>query len=471
MAGYTVTTFFTMSSLILSFLDTVIDTVILMVRGLLHSIPLALCLSTCYCTWRYGIVSVHDGVVFWTLTIWEDLAVILCYWAAWWYIVFFVTIDVRWLKAGLGFGISSRDTFSSHSCATRTMSGSFTREKVNLIDELLSVQQYARSQLFPNGVIPRDPYNAGDTHAQWTAFSLERNFRDPNRHSSYYYFWYLNFFQNRVNTVLDALHALTGQAPTTQRFKTLTHLFIFIGNRPDNGMNSAPRYRYLCTLSGEEITRIDSLLDEIALAIATRYRDTPPPESSAYSKLYHNGDNLRATVYDCIQILPPALHWPAFTRSGAYESCLKSWLLGLSTLSFYHFFVLDESRRTGHPMPFYEPVWKKGMGAKENPAVPAARLEPNLAHDASLELFVTMNPLHMWREVMRKVGAEGLLRDVDIEGQDTESGEAGERVAWSVPLERNLHPEWDVPGRRDPRRQSFTPPVRLSRWAGSVLHL
>lgn len=92
MAGYTVTTFFTMSSLILSFLDTVIDTVILMVRGLLHSIPLALCLSTCYCTWRYGIVSVHDGVVFWTLTIWEDLAVILCYWAAWWYIVFFVTI-------------------------------------------------------------------------------------------------------------------------------------------------------------------------------------------------------------------------------------------------------------------------------------------------------------------------------------------------------------------------------------------
>lgn len=82
-----------------------------------------------------------------------------------------------------------------------------------------------------------------------------------------------------------------------------------------------------------------------------------------------------------------------------------------------------------------------------------------------------MNPLHMWREVMRKVGAEGLLRDVDIEGQDTESGEAGERVAWSVPLERNLHPEWDVPGRRDPRRQSFTPPVRLSRWAGSVLHL
>lgn len=692
MTGYTLTAFQTMSALIPIFLDSVLDAVIWMVCCLIHSIPMTLPLGSCYYTWRYGILSAFDTVVFWTLIVWEDLAVTICYWAVWWYIVFSVSLlglrffvdrqpiitalatrlnseydwhlfpylvaisyPVLWdrplsligrklveswtwiswpwiwyFSKGFGFFLfmiyvfyvwkfHSREGQPYRRAFVTAVSNGLVNEifafLVVLINIFLEIhpsidrlvtrwraritrwqhyfngrvpgpfqalpteiklqiaalamdlndetdvlpnllfnilpalhhrepylrwyalepfrsmleyfhaqlqgqvfapsintmipirfrtlhtlirREYALSQLFPNGVIPQDPYNAGDTHAQWTAFSLETNLRDPNRYSSYYYFWYLNFSQNRAYTLLDAIHALTGQAPTTQRFRTLIYLFIFLGSKPNNGLNNAQRYDYLSTLTRQQITDINSLLDEIALAIATRYRDTPPPENSAYSKIYHNGDNLSFGIHDCIQMLPPSLPWRTFTRTGAYESCLKSWLLTLSSLSFYHFFVLDEPRRDGNPLPFWDPVWKKEWASRRTQLFVAviadpldagndevecwASWNPNLAADRSMELFATVNPLYMWKEVMRKVeqrerervgqaGDDERWEGMVIAGRDNESGVQGERVAWSVPMRRNLHPEWDIAGWRERGREPYATPVRLARWAGSVVDL
>lgn len=122
------------------------------------------------------------------------------------------------------------------------------------------------------------------------------------------------------------------------------------------------------------------------------------------------------------------------------------------------------------------------LGAGNDEVEFRASWNPNLVPDRSMELFTCVNPLYMWREVMRKVGEaeaerrgqvadDGRWAGIVIEGREVESGIQGERVAWSVPMRRNLHPEWDTAGWRERWREPYATPVRLARWAGAVVDL
>ncbi|GAB7349916.1 hypothetical protein MBLNU459_g0620t1 [Dothideomycetes sp. NU459] len=133
----------------------------------------------------------------------------------------------------------------------------------------------------------------------------------------------------QVRSILDKISRLTGVHFSEVEYSTMLRLFYFLGHRAD-------QWSYVAHLTEKERAEMDTLLDKICDAIAYRFRDNAPqdPVESNLVFVYNSIPQHQVSEY-----VP--FPWSNFTRCGLYATCLKHWLLSLTSIEWFEFWCFD----------------------------------------------------------------------------------------------------------------------------------
>lgn len=313
---------------------------------------------------------------------------------------------------------------------------------------LIVPKAYALDMLFPNGVVTASWRPVGDTAARRDLFDRQRCRRDFRRpgNDDFYHLYYILLTQFRANEILEGFSEFTRQAYGKPHVRAIMQFLVFLGTTNHSGVDNQARYDYLRNLSTADRELIDSIITDVSVSMAYQNRDEPPDWDSPLSYLWHDEEAIEDR-YAYIEMIPRyVVRWRQFTRSGIYETLLKSWLLTLSADSLYRFFSVKAGREKLNDQPLWFSEYmdnRTQLQLTKFPGSSVVRVAPdhnmNVTLDDSMEQFCMLNPYYMWHRALN-LFEHG--QPLQIANTQHPSGNVGQKMWWDIDIYRNVHPDW-----------------------------